>query len=217
MPGHDIIVVGASAGGVEALSRLVADLPGDLAASVFIVLHIPPSGISVLPEILSRRSHLPVRRPEDGEAIVPGTVYVAPPDRHLLVTPEAVRLGTGPREHGLRPAVDTLFRSAAGAYGPRVVGVVLSGTLDDGAAGLQAIKQRDGMGVVQDPDDARYPGMPRSALALDHPDLVLPLAEIGSALVKLVGLDAELDWSAPKLDVLEPAEPPLGHPAGSAT
>jgi two-component system, chemotaxis family, protein-glutamate methylesterase/glutaminase len=190
LPGHDIIVVGASAGGVEALSRLVADLPGDLAASVFVVLHIPSTGVSVLPDILSRRTALPVRHPEDGEPIVPGHIYVAPPGRHLLVSPKAARLGQGPREHGLRPAVDTLFRSAAASHGSRVVGVVLSGTLDDGAAGLRAIKQRNGLAVVQDPDDAMYAGMPRSALALDRPDLVLPIAEIGGALVTLVGLPA---------------------------
>lgn len=191
MPGHDIIVVGASAGGVEALSRLVADLPGDLAASVFMVLHIPPTGISVLPDILSRRSPLAVSHPEDGEPIVHGRIYVAPPDHHLLMSAKEVRLGRGPREHGLRPAVDALFRSAAAAHGPRVVGVILSGTLDDGAAGLRAIKARDGVGIVQDPADALHPGMPKSALALDHPDLVLPIAEIGGALVMtLVGPNA---------------------------
>jgi two-component system chemotaxis response regulator CheB len=190
MPGHDIIVVGASAGGVEALSSLVADLPPDLAASVFVVLHVPPMGISVLPDILRRRSPLPVHHPEDGDPIVPGRIYVAPPDHHLLVSPSTVRLGRGPKEHGLRPAVDTLFRSAAAAYGSRVVGVVLSGTLDDGAAGLQAIKGRGGLAVVQDPVDALYPGMPKNALALDRPDLLLPIAEIGGALVTLVGLPA---------------------------
>lgn len=235
MPGQDIIVVGASAGGVEALSRLVEELPPDLAAAVFVVLHISPSGTSVLPNILARRGQMPVAHAEDGEPIQNGRIYVAPPDHHLLVAPKLVRVGRGPREHGNRPAADTLFRSAAASYGPRVVGVVLSGTLDDGTAGLVAIKARGGMAIIQDPDDALYPGMPRSALAQDHPDLVLPVAEIGRALVRLSNgtldpgasissvpqeaavsdeLGAELSWSVPDLELSPPLEPPFGEPSG---
>ena len=239
----DIIVVAASARGVEALSRLAADLPEDLAAAVFVVLHVSASSPSVLPAILNRRGPLPARHAEDGEPIKNGRIYVARPDHHLLVSPGTVRLGRGPREHGLRPAADTLFLSAAAAYGPRVVGVVLSGTLDDGTAGLVAIKARGGVAVVQDPDDALFPGMPRSALGQDHPDLILPLAEIGSALVKLTKrfpdpdkpsgfrpeepsgsgqeeagmsdeIDAELSWSVPNLEVAPTLEPPFGSPSG---
>src|SRR5262245_14733826 len=132
MAGKDIIVVGASAGGVEALSGLVADLPEDLPAAVFIVLHMGPSSATALPRILARQTKLPVDHPRDGEPVRPGRIVVALPDRHLMVAAGAVRVANGPKENGHRPAVDTLFRSAAAAYGPRVVGVVLSGTRDDG-------------------------------------------------------------------------------------
>ncbi len=185
MPGHDIIVVGASAGGVEAISRLAADLPSDLPASLFVVHHFPPTSVSVLPDILNRRGPLCAANPEDGEEIRPGRIYVAPPDFHVLVKPGLIRLAHGPRENGHRPAVDPLFRTAALAYGRRVVGVILSGTLDDGTAGLAVIRSRGGMAVVQDPKDALYPGMPRSALENVGADYVLPLDRIGSVLVRL--------------------------------
>ena len=185
MPGHDIIVVGASAGGVEALTRLVGGLPADLPASVFVVLHVPAYGASVLPSILARNGPLPARHPADGEEIKPGTIYVAPPDFHLLVDRGRVRLSRGPRENGHRPSVDPLFRTAARSYGRRVVGVVLSGSLDDGSSGLMTIKRRGGMAVVQDPEDALYYGMPRSAMEAVAVDRVLPIAAIGPALAEL--------------------------------
>jgi two-component system chemotaxis response regulator CheB len=185
MPGHDIIVVGASAGGVEALSRLVHDLPADLPAALFVVLHVPAHGTSLLPYILARNGPLPARHPDDGEPIVHGRIYVAPPDMHLLIRREQVRLARGPRENGHRPAVDPLFRTAARSYGPQVVGVVLSGTLDDGSAGLVAIRQRGGVAIVQDPDDALYPGMPRSALEAVRADHCLPVGQIGATLAEL--------------------------------
>ncbi len=160
MKGHDIITIGASAGGVEALGELAGGLPADLPASVFVALHVPSHGGSVLPQILSRRGPLPAAHAEDGEAIEPGRIYVAPPDQHLLIHEGIVRLSRGPRENGFRPAIDPLFRTAARWYGPRAVGVILSGTLDDGTAGLLAIKERGGVAVVQDPDDALFPGCP---------------------------------------------------------
>src|SRR5713226_145828 len=164
MPGHDIMVIGCSAGGVEALAALAAGLPADLPASLFVVLHFPAHSMSVLPGILSRRGPLPAAHVQDNEPIRPGCIYVAPPNHHLLVKRGHVQLVRGPRENGHRPAIDPLFRSAALAYGPRVVGVILSGTLDDGSDGLLVVTKRGGIAVVQDPKDALYPGMPRSAI-----------------------------------------------------
>ncbi len=185
IPGRDIIVIGASAGGVEALSLLVGQLPADLPASIFVVLHVPAHSPSLLPQILDRRGPLQAGHPADGESIRPGRIYIAPPDFHLLLQSDCVRLVRGPRENGHRPAVDPLFRTAARAFGPRVVGVVLSGTLDDGTAGLAAIKQQGGVAIVQDPDEALYSGMPRSALESVAVDHSLPVVEIAGLLDRL--------------------------------
>lgn len=185
MAGHDIIVIGASAGGVEALTRLVPQLPVDLPAAIFVVVHFPAYGTSVLPGILSRQGPLPAIHAEHGAPIEPGRIYVAPPDHHIVLHPGRVHLGRGPRENGHRPAVDPLFRSAAAAYGPRVVGVVLSGTLDDGTAGLQAVKSRGGVAVVQDPADALFAGMPGSALENVSVDHVVPLSGLAGLLASL--------------------------------
>ena len=204
LSGHDIIVVGASAGGVEALGDLVSCLPPDLPAAVFVVLHIPAYGASVLPGILSRRGPLPALHPADGETIQNGRIYVAPPDHHLLLEKGGtVRLTRGPHENGHRPAVDTLFRSAARAYGPRVIGVVLTGTLDDGTAGLQAIKRRGGLAVVQDPEDALFASMPRCAIEGVRVDTVAPLAEIGPILDRMARLPAPAESKAPVTPGLE--------------
>lgn len=185
MPRHDIIVVGASAGGVEALITLTGSLPHNLPAAVFIVLHIPAQSPSLLPEILNRAGRLEAVQATDGMAIEHGHIYVAPSDHHLLVGHGKVRVIHGPKENRHRPAVDPLFRSAAQTYGPRVIGVVLTGALDDGTAGLQAIKQCGGIAVVQDPTDALYPSMPLSALEHVEVDYTVPLSGLGPLLVHL--------------------------------
>lgn len=202
MPGHDIIVVGASAGGVEALSNLVRELPADLPAALFVVLHLPAQSPSLLPSILDRISPLEVSQARDGEKIQRGCIYVAPPDYHLLVERDFVRVIRGPKENRYRPAVDPLFRSAALAYGTRVVGVILTGALDDGTVGMRALKARGGTGVVQDPNEALYPGMPRSAIENSKVDYILPLAEIPALLMQLATTAAEEEGAYPVPDDL---------------
>jgi len=189
--GRDIVVIGASAGGVEALSVIVAGLPADFPAAVFVVLHSSPQSPNALAAIFDRAGPLPARYAEDGERIAPGRIYVAPPDRHLVVEPTRVRLTRGPKENRFRPAVDPLFRSAAQAYGPRVVGVILSGGLDDGTSGLMAVKQLGGTAVVQDPREALSPSMPLSALEHVEVDYCLPLREIAPQLVRLATSQAD--------------------------
>ena len=203
MPGHDTIVIGASAGGVEALVKLVGQLPKNLPASIFIVLHIPAQSPSLMPGILTRSGPLVATHPDDDEEIKQGHIYVAPPDQHLLIERGRVRVMRGPKENRHRPAIDPLFRSAAYIYGPRVVGVVLTGSLDDGTAGLWSVKQRGGIAVVQDPDEALYPSMPRSALAHVQVDYCLPLADIGATLVQLANQQAEEEGAYPVPEDME--------------
>jgi two-component system, chemotaxis family, protein-glutamate methylesterase/glutaminase len=187
----DIVVVGASAGGIEALRVLVGALPAELPASIFVVLHTSPEAPGMLADILDRAGRLPATSAKDRERIRPGTIYVAPPDRHLLIEPNLVRVTRGPKENRFRPAVDPLFRSAAQTYGPRVVGVILTGYLDDGTAGLWTVKQLGGTTIVQDPSDALVPFMPRNALAHVKVDYCLPVEEIAPLLVRLTSETAE--------------------------
>ena len=189
MSGHDIIVIGASAGGVEALRMLVHALPAHFPASVFIVLHVPSRKPSALPTLLCHAGPLRAFHPIDHALIERERIYVAPPDCHLLVKVGQVRLSKGPKEKETRPAIDPLFRSAAHAYGPRVVGVILTGARDDGTAGLLAVKQSGGVAIVQDPDSARFPAMPRSALASVSVDYTMPLSRIAPLLVRLLAFD----------------------------
>jgi two-component system chemotaxis response regulator CheB len=188
---HDIVVIGASSGGLEALTEIIAGLPDDLPAALFIVVHVPAQGTSLLPEILGRRGRLPAKHAKDGEAFQAGHIYVAPPDFHLLLREGRTQVVRGPRENNHRPAIDPLFRSAAQAYGARTVGIVLSGALDDGAAGLLAIKNRGGIAVVQDPQDASFPDMPRAALAAVPVDYCLPKTEIARVIVDVSLKSAE--------------------------
>jgi two-component system chemotaxis response regulator CheB len=183
--GFRVIVIGASAGGVEALSRLVKTLPADFAAPIFVVLHVSPHAPSLLPGILERAGKLPARHARDGEKIKSGTIYIAPPDHHLLLKPGQIAVTRGPRENNSRPAVDPLFRTAARSYGPRVVGVVLSGGLDDGTLGLMDVKRAGGVTLAQDPDETMFPSMPRSAIENVVVDRVLKVEEMGVLLARL--------------------------------
>ena len=184
-PRRDVIVVGASWGGVDALKQLVAALPADLAASLFVVLHLMPESKSLLPQLLTRAGPLPARHPSDEEAIERGVIYVAPPDCHLMLERGKVRLSGGARENRCRPAIDPLFRSAARVYGRRVVGVVLTGAQDDGTAGMLRIKAAGGVTIVQDPAEAFCPDMPRNALARVEIDYCLPIAAIATTIAAL--------------------------------
>lgn len=186
MSNRDIIVIGGSAGATAPLKQILGGLPTDLPAAVFVVLHIPAQGIGVLSTVARAAGKLPVRQAEDGMAIETGNVYLAAPDHHLLLFPDQIRLGRGPRENMARPAIDALFRSAAMHYGPRVVGVVLSGLLSDGAAGLNAVKRCGGFALVQDPSDAMSGEMPTRAMETTTVDLCAPGARIGDVLSDLV-------------------------------
>jgi two-component system, chemotaxis family, protein-glutamate methylesterase/glutaminase len=183
---RDIIVIGASAGGVEGVRQLVQSIPERTGVSIFVTVHFPSYGTSMLPRILSRVASLPVLHPSDGQAIVPGRIYIAPPDFHLLLERSRIRLVRGPRENGHRPAIDPMFRSAAVAFGPRVVGIVLTGNLDDGTSGLAAIKRHGGLSLVQSPEDALFPSMPQNAIEHVVVDRVAPIRNMWPAIDALI-------------------------------
>jgi two-component system chemotaxis response regulator CheB len=185
MAKRDIIVVGASAGGVKALTQFVVSMPKDFKGSIFVVLHVPPSSPSNLPIILSRAGQLKAIHPKDGERIEPGKIYVAPPDHHMLLEGNSVLVKKGPEENRFRPSIDALFRSAAYVYGSRTIGIVLSGLLNDGTSGLWSIKRMGGLTIIQEPEDADYPSMPVNVLDYVEVDYSVPASEIGALLSKL--------------------------------
>jgi two-component system chemotaxis response regulator CheB len=204
MPVSPVVVVGASAGGIEALQRMFRGLPADFPGAVFVVLHMPSSGGEALATILSRATSLPVGVVRHGEELRGGRVYVGRGGHHLLLTADRMLSIGGPRENGHRPAVDPLFRSAALYHRERVIGVILSGNLSDGTAGLRSVRGRRGLAVVQEPSDAAYPSMPTSAIEYSGADHVLPASEIGVLLGRLAAEgfahDAEPPGDEPRAD-----------------
>jgi two-component system, chemotaxis family, protein-glutamate methylesterase/glutaminase len=205
---RDMVMIGASAGGVEALTKLVRALPSGYAGTLFVVLHIAPEGTSVLSQILNRAGPLQAYPAREGELPRPGHIYVATPNSHLLIGDDGrIALSSGPKENGHRPAVDPLFRSAAAVYGPRAVGVVMSGSRDDGTAGLSAIKAAGGMAIVQDPSEALAPSMPLGAIEHVNVDAIRPAEEIAALLVELAG----------RAPVSEPAAAGNGAPQSAST
>ncbi len=190
MGNRDIVAIGASAGGVEALCFLAAHLPRELPAAILVTLHLPSEHCSSLDMILSQAGSLPARFASEGEAVANGHIYIAPPARHLLLESNGLSLGTGPTENNARPAIDPMLRSVAVCGGSRSIGVVLTGTLSDGAAGLSALKQCGGLTLVQDPSDAVHAGMPEAALRHSTVDRVARLVDIPTLLQSLVNTPA---------------------------
>ncbi|HEY3162116.1 MAG TPA: chemotaxis protein CheB [Vicinamibacterales bacterium] len=186
MAQFDVVVIGASAGGVGSLQRLVEHIPAEFPAAILTVLHMPEGRRSMLPQILTRAGNLPASQAINGERVEPGRIYVAPAGFHLTVNADRLMVTRGAREHGNRPAIDPLFRSAALAYGPRAIGVVLSGLLDDGTVGLREIKRAGGIAIVQDPRDTEWPSMPQSALNHVAVDYSVPATQIGTLLQQIV-------------------------------
>jgi two-component system chemotaxis response regulator CheB len=209
---RDIFVIGASAGGVSALLTLARALPPDLPAAVLVVLHVGANP-SVLSSLMTANGKLPAVHAEDGQHVRSGVIHIAPPDRHMLVEDGVIKLTRDAKEHHARPAIDPLFRSAALAYGPRVIGVVLTGRLNDGTAGLQAVKEGGGVAVVQDPADAAHESMPQSALRSVQVDRCVPLSALGDTLVELV--NEPLDAPAAADETLKQVK--LEHDIGRGT
>lgn len=224
---RDIVVIGASAGGVESLITFVRALPFDLPATILVVLHVPASGASALPRILERVGKLPVDIAAPQQGLQRGRIMIAPPDQHLVVFGNELRTSHGPRENGHRPAIDVLFRSAARACGPRVIAVIMSGSLDDGTAGAIAIKQRGGLVLAQDPAEAAYPGMPESVIKHVEVNEIATAAQLGAMVSELcrtpatrltdangAGLIAPETGMADLYDVAPITDEPTGPPAG---
>jgi two-component system, chemotaxis family, protein-glutamate methylesterase/glutaminase len=211
---RNLVVIGASAGGVEVLIRVARDLPADLRAAVCVVLHIAPSSPSMLAHILGRAGRLPCRTASDGDRLREGLILVAPPDHHLVVEDAHVRLTVGPRENGHRPAIDVLFRSAARALDGRVVGVILSGTRDDGSAGLAVIKASGGATIVQDPEEAMYGGMPASAIANVAVDAIVKSDLVASTIVSMVKGEGPPPGAPPEPGDPDPPEAEVNPPEG---
>jgi two-component system, chemotaxis family, protein-glutamate methylesterase/glutaminase len=200
---RNIVVIGASAGGVDAITALVRQLRADIDASFFVVTHVMAEAANHLVDTLNTVGPLLAKHAAEMEEIRLGMIYVAPPDRHLLVKSDHVRITRGPRENRWRPAIDPLFRSAAVAHGRRVVGVLLTGMLDDGTAGLLAIKRCGGIAIVQDPEDAAFPEMPQTAIANVAIDYRLPIADMGAVIARLVQEHVEPGGAAPRDHELE--------------
>jgi two-component system chemotaxis response regulator CheB len=203
---HDIVVIGGSAGALRPVQNILRRLPAGLPAAVFLVIHTPPDSSGVLPAVLSKWGTLPAQNASDGEQIRAGRVYVAPPDHHLLVHRGHMSVTRGPRENRFRPAVDPLFRTAAAAYGPRVIGVILSGGQDDGAAGLAHIKRGGGVAIAQDPGDADAPSMPDSAIRQVDVDHVLSAENIAAVIAGLVQTPVEEAAMSANDEPRDPAE-----------
>lgn len=189
MATRDIIVIGASAGGFDAIRKLVAGFPVDFPAAVFVTIHISNKSNGLLPSLISRASYLQADHARDGEPIRGNRIYIAPPDYHLILCPGYVQLSHGPRENLQRPCINAMFRSAADAYGERVAGVLLSGMLDDGAAGLWEIQRKNGATVVQDPEEATFRSLPDSAIRGLNVQYIVRLAEMTPLLTKLAMSD----------------------------
>jgi two-component system chemotaxis response regulator CheB len=223
---RDMVVVGASAGGVESLITFVRSLPGNLPATILVVLHVPASGASALPRILQRVGKLPVDIAAPQQSLRPGRIVIAPPDRHLVVIGNHLRTSHGPRENGHRPAIDVLFRSAARACGPRVIAVIMSGSLDDGTAGAIAVKETGGLILAQDPTEAAYPGMPQSVIKHVMVDEIATAAQLGAMVNQLCRTPVTPLTDTPGPDLIAPqtdmaaiydvpiAEERSGHPTG---
>ena len=217
-PLRDVVVIGGSAGAVQPLLTMLAQLPPDLPAAVAITLHRPPTTASSLAQVFARRSAIEVIEPRDGERFTAGRVYLAPQDLHMSITRTTIRLSRTPRQHHTRPAIDPLFVSAAESCGDRVVGTLLTGNLSDGVSGLIRIKERGGISLVQDPRQAQFPSMPLNALIYDHVDLVLQtrvLAAVIAGLVRGATVDAisrtEGARRARAADTGAPSWLPRGH------
>ena len=204
MEDFNIIVIGASSGGVEVLREIFSELNPDLNAAIFVVLHIPPDAKSFLPQILSRHCPIPVEHAQNAKKIKPGHAYIAPPNHHLILEEQSMRLTFGPKENYTRPAIDPLFESAAASFGSRVIGVILTGNLSDGTKGLMRIKQAGGTAVVQDPEEALFPGMPSSALQYVPVDYRLSVSGIASLLNHLTN-QSVLSEGEKAVNPIEPA------------